>query len=144
MTAATTLDLLDRVSAREAVDLSLRWIDLETLRREAVSLSLVWASPRLATAVLQGGELAYLCPRDWVVLFSGDGIRYRLRLSDWARREWCAEGCNHFRVYVLRRGTAEAARVRVGGRHVYAVLDGETVRFVVAARTGGLGAPWRA
>jgi hypothetical protein len=144
MATATTVDLLDSVSAREAVDLSLRWIDLEAIRREAGNLSLVWASPRLATAVLQSGELAYLCPWDWVVLFSGDGVRYRLRLSDWARREWCGDGCNHFRVYVLRRGSPEAARVAVGGRHVYAVLDGETVRFVVAARTRGLGAPWRA
>jgi hypothetical protein len=42
----------------------------------------------------------------------------------------------------MRKGSEQARRVQVTGKRVYAVLEGPTVLFVVAARTKGMSAPW--
>ena len=114
----------------------------EVLRSEAQRAVLVHVSPLLERVVFPWGEEAYACPWDLVVLFRGRRPAYRLTVPNWGDRAWCDLGCNHFRVWVVPRGSPEALRVLVRGKRVYALLDGETVRFVVASRTKGVGAPW--
>jgi len=122
-------------------------IPLGELEENAARARLVYANPFLERVVLPGGEEAYICPWDWVVLFRGRLGAFRITLPNWESvppyRAWCDVGCNHFYVYVMRKSSDQAKRVRVDGKRVYAVLDGATVRFVVAARGKGVGAPWK-
>ena len=123
------------------------YIPLEELLENAASAKLVYASSFLEKVVFPNGEEAYVCPWDLIVLFRGRRGVYRITLPSWESvppyRAWCDAGCNHFYVYVMRKESDQARRVRVHGKRVYAVLDGPTVRFVVASRTKGMGAPWK-
>ena len=112
------------------------------LAENASLARLVYASPRLERVVLPAGGEAYLCPWDRVALFVGRLGVYRLTVPGWERRAWCSAGCNHFWVYVMRKGTQQSLRVRIHGKRVYAVLEGPSVTFVIASRVKGLGAPW--
>ena len=117
-------------------------IPLEELQANAQQAKLVYASPFLEKVTLLSGEEAYECPWDLVPLFRGGLGTYRLTLSDWSYRAWCEQGCNHFYVYVMRKGSEQARRVQVTGKRVYAVLEGPTVRFVICTRIRGMSAPW--
>ena len=117
-------------------------IPLEELQANAQQAKLVYASPFLEKVTLLSGEEAYECPYDLVPLFKGRLDRFTLTLSDWSYRAWCEQGCNHFYVYVMRRGSEQARRVQVTGKRVYAVLEGPTVRFVICTRIRGMSAPW--
>jgi hypothetical protein len=117
-------------------------IPLEELELNASRAKLVYASPFLERVVLLNGEEAYECPWDLVPLFRGGLGTYRLTLASWDYRAWCEQGCNHFWVYVFRRGDPRAERVRIGGKRVFAVLEGPTVRFVICTRIRGTSAPW--
>jgi hypothetical protein len=123
-------------------------IPVEELQSNALQARLVYASSWLGKVVFPSGEEAYICPWDLVVLFRGRLGVYRITVPNWESvppyRAWCDAGCNHFYVYVMRRDSDQAKRVRVDGKRVYAVLDGPTVRFVIASRTKGVGAPWKA
>jgi len=112
------------------------------LAENAGRARLVYASPLLERVVLPTGEEVFICPWDRVVLFRGGAGVYRLTVPGWEQRAWCEAGCNHFWVYVMRKLSPEALRVRIHGKRVYAVLDGPAVRFVIASRVKGLGAPW--
>lgn len=117
-------------------------IPLEELQANAQQAKLVYASPFLERVTLLSGEEAYECPWDLVPLLKGRLDRFTLTLSDWSYRDWCEQGCNHFYVYVFRRGDPKAGRVRIGGKRVYAVLEGPTVLFAICTRTRGMSAPW--
>ena len=117
-------------------------IPLEELQANAQQAKLVYASPFLEKVTLLSGEEAYECPYDLVPLLKGRLDRFTLTLSDWSYRAWCEQGCNHFYVYVMRRGSEQARRVQVTGKRVYAVLEGPTVRFVICTRIRGMSAPW--
>jgi mRNA-degrading endonuclease RelE of RelBE toxin-antitoxin system len=117
-------------------------IPVEVLASEGGSARLVYASPFLERVVLLSGEEAYECPWDLVPLFRGRLGTYRLTLESWDYRAWCEQGCNHFYVYVFRKGSEQARRVRIGGKRVYAVLEGPTVLFAICSRTKGMSAPW--
>jgi hypothetical protein len=117
-------------------------IPLEELELNASKAKLVYASPFLERVLLLDGEEAYECPYDLVPLFRGRLGTYRLTLGSWDYRAWCEQGCNHFYVYVMRKGSEQARRVQVTGRRVFAVLEGPTVRFVICTRTRGMNAPW--
>jgi len=103
---------------------------------------LVYANPLLERIALPAGGEAYLCPWDRVALFRGRLGVYRITVPSWITRAWCEAGCNHFWVYVMRRFSPEALRVRIHGKRVYAVLEGPSVTFVIASRVKGLGGPW--
>jgi hypothetical protein len=118
-------------------------IPLEELELNASKARLVYASPFLERVTLLNGEEAYECPWDLVPLFRGRYPVYRITLASWNYRAWCEQGCNHFYVYVFRKGSEQARRVQVAGKRVFAVLEGPTVLFVVAARTKGMSAPWQ-
>jgi hypothetical protein len=117
-------------------------IPLEELQANAQRAKLVYASPFLERVVLLNGEEVYECPWDLVPLFRGGLGTYRLTLASWDYRAWCEQGCNHFWVYVFRRGDPRAERVRIGGKRVFAVLEGPTVLFAICSRTKGMSAPW--
>jgi len=122
-------------------------IPLEELLENAARARATYISPFLERVVLPDGEEVYICPWDLIMLFRGRLGVYRITLPSWESvppyRAWCDAGCNHFYVYVMRKESDQARRVRVHGKRVYAVLDGPTVRFVVASRTKGMGAPWK-
>jgi hypothetical protein len=117
-------------------------IPLEELQANAQQAKLVYASPFLEKVTLLSGEEAYECPYDLVPLLKGRLDRFTLTLSDWSYRAWCEQGCNHFYVYVMRKGSEQARRVQVTGKRVYAVLEGPTVLFAICSRTKGMSAPW--
>jgi hypothetical protein len=117
-------------------------IPLEELQANAQRARLVYASPFLERVVLLNGEEAYECPWDLVPLLKGRLDRFTLTLASWDYRAWCEQGCNHFYVYVMRKDSEQARRVQVGGKRVYAVLEGPTVRFVICTRIRGMSAPW--
>ena len=114
----------------------------EELQLNAASAALVYASPRLERVFLLDGVEAYVCPWDRIVLFRRIGPRWRLEVPSWEVRDWCEAGCNHFWVYVFRKGDPRALRVKIHGRGVRAILEGPSVVFVVASRIRGIGAPW--
>jgi hypothetical protein len=118
-------------------------IPVEELQANATNAKLMYISPLLERIILLDGREAYICPWDLAALFHGTLNTYTLTLTDWVERAWCAQGCNHFWVYVMRRNSPQALNVKIDGKLIYAILDGPTVRFVIAARTKGIGAPWR-
>jgi len=117
-------------------------IPVEVLATESQSARLVYASPLLERVALLNGEEAYECPYDLVPLFRGKYPCYRITLASWDYRAWCEQGCNHFYVYVMRKGSEQARRVQVAGKRVFAVLEGPTVLFAICTRTRGMNAPW--
>jgi hypothetical protein len=118
-------------------------IPVEVLATEGRGARLIYASPLLERVVLLNGEEAYMCPWDLVPLVRGRYPVYRITLGSWDYRAWCDQGCNHFYAYVFRKWDPKARRVQVTGKRVYAILEGATVLFVVAAKTKGMSAPWQ-
>jgi len=119
-------------------------IPVEVLATESQSARLVYASPFLERVVLLSGEEAYECPWDLVPLFRGRYPFYRITLESWDYRSWCNLNCNHYWVFVVRKGSPQDLAARVAGRWTAAVLEGPSVRFYICLRKkAGVGSPWK-
>jgi hypothetical protein len=135
------VEVREALRLREALDLIPGGIPLQQLVEEAARVRLAYV--RYLERYMEEGEEVFACPWDRVPLLRGRLPRYRLVNVDWGRRDWGSAGCDHFRLFFLRKADPRARRLRWGGRWLAAVAESESFIYIIARRRGGLGAPWK-
>ena len=114
----------------------------EELYEESQNAVLVFHRPEFIIKTI-GNTKIFICPVDIVELFRVENgvAKINLPKDAWYARETCPIGCNHFRWFVYSVDEIDL-KIKYWVRHVYAILKGKKVVFILDRRKEGFRAPY--